>query len=73
MVEENLALKEIIAYVIDLGSGIAVGDENSTREVREWSAMFAALEVNDKNSKVKPDFKSDVWSLGCVLYFMVTE
>jgi serine/threonine protein kinase len=37
--------------------------------VRELSINFASPEILGKQ---EPDFKSDVWSLGCVLYFMVT-
>jgi serine/threonine protein kinase len=34
---------------------------------REFSKIFASPEVLE--GKVKPDFKSDVWSLGCVILF----
>jgi serine/threonine protein kinase len=33
------------------------------------SVFFASPEILFKE---EPDFKSDIWSLGCVLYFMVT-
>ena len=39
-------------FVIDLGSGIVAGNINTTAAVRESSAMWAPLEVNDENSIV---------------------
>jgi serine/threonine protein kinase len=37
--------------------------------VRELSESFASPEILFEE---EPDFKIDVWSLGCVLYFMVS-
>jgi hypothetical protein len=51
MVEESQN-NELRAYVIDLGSGIVAGNINTTAAVRESSAMWAPLEVNDENSIV---------------------
>ncbi len=51
MVEES-PNNELRAYVIDLGSGIVAGNINTTAAVRESSAMWAPLEVNDENSIV---------------------
>ena len=51
MVEEK-ENNELKGYVIDLGAGIAAGGGNTTASVRESSAMYAPLEVNDENSKI---------------------
>ncbi len=69
MIEEDQKTKELKAYVIDLGSGIQAGNLKTTVVARQLTKTFAAPEVLDEN--LKPDYKSDVWSLGCVLYFMV--
>ncbi len=58
--------------MIDLGSEIQAGNaEGTTVAARKYSKLFAAPEVLDEN--LKSDYKSDVWSLGCVLYFLATE
>lgn len=70
MVEETKE-KDYKAYVIDLGSGILAGAQNiiTTANAREYSICYAGPEVLRKEQS---KFKSDIWSLGCVLYFMCT-
>jgi serine/threonine protein kinase len=68
----QIANQDFIAYVIDLGSGIQVGNDMDTKSIiaREWSVCFASPEILNDDT---PHFASDVWSLGCVLFFMVTQ
>ena len=71
MVEE-MPNKEHRVYVIDLGSGIQAGNSLETSKIaREYTISFAAPEVLLPKQKVA-DYKSDVWSVGCLLFFIVT-
>jgi serine/threonine protein kinase len=73
MVEELKEKKELRAYVIDLGSGIAKGSIHTSSNVLQYSPLFSAPEINIEELDIDAGFYSDIWSLGCVLYFMVSE
>jgi eukaryotic-like serine/threonine-protein kinase len=71
MVEEK-PNHQYTAYVIDLGSGIQIGNESDTKDIkaREGSLCFSSPEVVKEEQSY---IESDIWSLGCVLYFMATK
>jgi eukaryotic-like serine/threonine-protein kinase len=69
---QDLGNNEFKANIIDLGSGVQAGHFQETQSVvlREYSILFASPEVLiDKT----PEYKSDVWSLGAMFYFMISE
>jgi serine/threonine protein kinase len=69
---QDLGNNQFKANLIDLGSGIQAGhfQETQSVSVREYSLYFSAPEILTKKL---PDYKSDVWSLGTMFYFMISE
>jgi serine/threonine protein kinase len=58
------------AKIIDLGSAVQCGNLNTKNVTqREHSVKYSAFEVLFLSYA---DFKSDVWSLGCIIFEMVT-
>lgn len=54
-----------------MGSGIQLGDSKTTKKATEFSKYWCAPEVIDEKIE-KVTYKSDVWSLGAILFYMVT-
>jgi p90 ribosomal S6 kinase len=63
---------EFVPIIIDLGSGVQAGNLSVTQSLlaREYTLSFAPPECW-KNAPI--DYSCDIWSLGCLFYFMATS
>ena len=62
---------EFVPKIIDLGSGVQAGNLSITQTnlALEFTYSFAPPETW-RNAPI--DYSCDIWSLGCLLYFMAT-